>query len=170
MQVTLYELQTSANNVAKLSDEFEELSNKVSKTTEDMERLKEIAQQVNDEAGFSVVDMNADLETQQRQIAGYQTTLEFQAKAQTNEMADELTAGYQEYIGKNGDESQTSIDAFIAEMRKTDNEAFSATMRTLGQQNITGLDAATNAEVNNAILNMAANKAEDIMQEDGTLD
>ena len=170
MQVEVYNLQTSANTVKGLANEFDELSNKVIKSTEDVARLNEIVQQVNDEAGFEVITKSADIQTQQEQLHNYATVTQMQADAAINETADTLTEGYQDYIGKNGEESAANVQAFINDMREHDAETFNATMRTLGQANIEGIDSASNAEVQSAILNMAANNAEDIIQEDGTLD
>ena len=170
MQVEVYNLQTSANTVKGLANEFDELSNKVIKSAEDVARLNEIVQQVNDEAGFDVITENADPQTQQEQLRNYATVTQMQADAKINEMSDTLTEGYQDYIGKNGEESAENVQAFINDMREHDAETFNATMRTLGQANIEGIDSASNAEVQNAILNMAAKNAEDIIQEDGTLD
>lgn len=170
MQVEVYNLQTSANTVKGLVNEFDELSNKVIKSTEDIARLNEIVQQVNDEAGFEVITKSADIQTQQEQLRNYATVTQMQADAAINETADTLTEGYQDYIGKNGEENAANVQAFINDMREHDAETFNATMRTLGQANIEGIDSASNAEVQSAILNMAANNAEDIIQEDGTLD
>ena len=170
LQVEVYNLQTSANTVSSLADEFDELSNKVVKSAEDVARLNEIVQQVNDEAGFDVITENADPQTQQEQLRNYATVTQMQADTKINEMSDTLTEGYQDYIGKNGEESAENVQDFVNDMRKHDAETFNATMRTLGQANIEGIDSASNAEVQNAILNMAANNAEDIIQGDGTLD
>ena len=71
-QAELYNLNQSITTVRKLGDEFETLSSKIIKSAEGLERLNEIAQQVNDQAGYSVVDTTADVETQLLQIRGYE--------------------------------------------------------------------------------------------------
>lgn len=71
-QAELYNLNQSITTVRKLGDEFETLSSKIIKSAEDLERLNEIAQQVNDQAGYNVVDTTAEIETQLLQIRGYE--------------------------------------------------------------------------------------------------
>ena len=72
MQVEYYNLRQSAEKVDSLADSFDTLSRKINKSTEDLQELQSIAQQINDEAGKQVVDLDASLETQRKQVLAYQ--------------------------------------------------------------------------------------------------
>ena len=93
LQADLYNLNQARENVAKLGDEFDSLSNKIIKTEEELERLKEIGQQINDEAGREVVDLNASYDVQLNQIKGYEATLKAQTNLKTDEINDTLAEG-----------------------------------------------------------------------------
>ena len=71
LQVELYELQNTASNIESLADEFDELSSKIGKSNDELERMKEIAQEVNDAAGYAVVDTTQSAEMQSAQMRGY---------------------------------------------------------------------------------------------------
>ena len=97
LQADLYNLDTARQNVSKLGDEFETLSSKIIKSSEDLERLKEIATQINDEAGRIVVDVNADAETQLNQIRGYEEGLRREREKKVEQIDNTLAAGLVHY-------------------------------------------------------------------------
>lgn len=66
MQVEYYNLRQSAEKVDSLADSFDTLSRKINKSTEDLQELQSIAQQINDEAGKQIVDTTASIEAQRK--------------------------------------------------------------------------------------------------------
>ena len=115
IQSDLYNLNSGMQNVRKLGDEFETLSSKIIQSTEDLERLKEIAQQINDQAGRIVVDVNADTETQLNQIRGYQEIQKREYDSKVQEADTTFGKGFDKYASA-----------------KSANEAWSDTGENLG--------------------------------------
>jgi hypothetical protein len=66
MQVEYYNLRQSAEKVESLADSFDTLSRKINKSTEDLQELQSIAQQINDNAGKQIVDTTASIEAQRK--------------------------------------------------------------------------------------------------------
>ena len=97
IQSDLYNLNSGMQNVRKLGDEFETLSSKIIQSTEDLERLKEIAQQINDQAGRIVIDVNADAETQLSQIRGYQELQKREYDSKVQEADTTFGEGFDKY-------------------------------------------------------------------------
>ena len=93
LQADLYNLNSAKQNVSNLGDEFESLSNKIVKTTEDLERMAEVAQQINDTAGRTIVNVNADAETQLQQIRGYNLQQEAQIELKQEDINKKLGQG-----------------------------------------------------------------------------
>ena len=135
-QAQLYELNKSIKTVSSLADEFENLSNKIVKSTEDLERLEEIAKQVNDNAGKDIIDLNADYETQLAQIVGYQAELEAQKQKNIESQRNTLFSGYktQKAFGEKWG-FDTSAEAYLEKL----GSAGEAALRTLGNNLITQL-------------------------------
>lgn len=94
MQVEYYNLRQSAEKVDKLAESFDELSRKINKSTEDLEELQSIVQQINDEAGENVVDLDASISEQRKQVLAYNAKLQEQQKASKAAMAGNIGAGY----------------------------------------------------------------------------
>lgn len=94
LNAELYNINTSRENIRKLGDEFESLSSKVIKTTEDLERMKEIAQSINDEMGFDYISDADSEQTILNKIAGAETAKTVEAKVKTAEINDTLGEGY----------------------------------------------------------------------------
>lgn len=90
MQVELYELNNAASSVSSLADEFEELSNKIGKSNEELKRMDEIAQQVNDTAGYMVVDTSASAEEQVAQMRAYASVQTQKAQGTLGDMKDTI--------------------------------------------------------------------------------
>lgn len=106
IQADLYNLNTGITNVKKLGDEFETLSTKIIKSADDLERLNEIAKQVNDEAGRTVVDTNASVEEQLNQIRGYQIGQEKKYQEKLEEANTTFGSGFDKYArGKAGEKA-----------------------------------------------------------------
>ena len=76
LQIKIYELENTYSNLTKITDSFDELSNKIVKTSEDLDQLIELAQQYNDTAGLQIIDTNASYSTQQQQMHGYNSLQE----------------------------------------------------------------------------------------------
>lgn len=93
LQSELYNLNQSITTINKLSGEFDTLSSKVNKTAEDLERLNEIAQQVNDTLGYEAIDTNADYKIQALQIKGSSLGLENERKGMASKMTGQLFSG-----------------------------------------------------------------------------
>ena len=182
LQAELYNMNSAKENVTKLADEFDNLSNKIIKSNEELERMKEIAQQINDEAGREVVNLTADAETQARQIRAYNMTQEAEIKAQQNKINKELgqglhdvqhaNDGWQTAIGITGyllgpigwlaagvaNAALESADRDEENVKKyydslKNDEAFVNSLRTIGKAQLSGLDTAS-AATSDAILDM----------------
>lgn len=106
VQAELYNLNHGIETVKKLGDEFDTLSNKIIKSSDDLKRLAEIAKQINDEAGDTVVDTNADLTIQSAQIAGYQRRQEAKYQTKVSEANTTLGTGFKDAMS-----AQASNDA-----------------------------------------------------------
>ena len=91
ISVELYNAQQSANNIRKISTEFETLSSKVNKTNEELERMIELAQQANDEAGFTVVDLDASVDEQLEQLRAYEQLTQDQMALKSTEMENAMS-------------------------------------------------------------------------------
>ena len=101
MQVEYYNLRQSAEKVDSLADSFDTLSRKINKSTEDLQELQSIAQQINDEAGKQVVDLDASLETQRKQVLAYQLLQKNQLKAGKAAMSTNIGTGYADALKAN---------------------------------------------------------------------
>ena len=86
LQAGLYNLRNTKGTVSSLADEFTELSNKIIKSNEDLARMKEIINQINDLGGE--IDENADIETQMVQIAAFQVAQSFEEKSRIKQLQD----------------------------------------------------------------------------------
>ena len=142
LQADLYNLDSARQNVAKLGDEFESLSNKIVKTTEDLERMEEIAQQINDQAGRTVVDTSETAEKQLKQIRMYNIQQEAEIRSKRNEINETLGEGYDKSKNK---------DQYLNTM-KTDS-AFVNSIRSVGIGSLAGLDKAS-AQTKDTILDL----------------
>lgn len=184
LQVELYELQNTASNVESLADEFDELSSKIGKSNDELERMKEIAQEVNDAAGYTVVDITQSTEMQSAQMRGY---VQFQRDlAQGTVTAIEQQWAYnalssilkpdetfkntileiQDNINGNPLNDPDYIRAWVDYIQSSDQAAaFNADIRTIAQERITGLSVIDNTEVMDAVLNSAAQQADTIFIE-----
>ena len=94
LQAQIYNTNQAISTVSKLGDEFDTIPSKIIKTTDDLERMNEIAKEVNDTLGYTAVDTNADVETQRLQIRGAQTTLKSEKKKAVSEAASTLVGGF----------------------------------------------------------------------------
>ena len=128
-QSQFYELNKSISTVSKLGNEFDKLSNKIIKTTDDLDKLNEISQQINDEAGRAVVDTAADLETQQKQIASYVTSLELDKGKALKEQRETLANPFIKF--NNLFQGRLPIEAAKRYIEAL-GDAGKATLRTLG--------------------------------------
>ena len=158
LQADLYNLDTARQNVAKLGDEFETLSGKIIKSSEDLERLKEIATQINDEAGRIVVDVNADAETQLNQIRGYEEGLRREREKKVEQIDNTLAAGLAHYqwsqnflYGEDSQQSKEARENYIKTMQ-TD-PAFINSIRSVGMAKIDQM-ADVSTATSDAILDM----------------
>ena len=142
LQADLYNLDSARQNVSKLGDEFESLSNKIVKTTEDLERMEEIAQQINDQAGRIVVNTSLPTEEQLKQIRMYNIQQEAEIRSKRNKINKTLGKGYKKSKNKNQ----------YLETMKTDS-AFVNSIRSVGVGNLTGLDKAS-AQTKDTILDL----------------
>lgn len=93
MQVELYNLRSAASSVTNLADEFENLSQKIGKSNEDLERMKEIAQEVNDTAGYTVVDTSKSAEEQAAAMRAYAEVQEQKAQGTLDNMESTIQGG-----------------------------------------------------------------------------
>lgn len=100
LQAKIYNTNQAISTVSKLGDEFDTLSSKIIKTTDDLERMNEIAKEVNDTLGYTAVDTNADVETQRLQIRGAQATLKSEKKKTVSESASTLVSGFSDKAGE----------------------------------------------------------------------
>lgn len=162
MQAELYNMNKSIDTVSKLGDEFDSLNNKVIKTTEDLERLGEIAQQINDEAGYTVVDINADAESQAAQIKGYESMLKYQKTQKVGDIQSKIEAGYESQLKYEG----LSPEEYFNNL----GSAGEASLRTIATERLSYLSDLDNAT--QEIIKQAFVKAAPQMLEagDGKLD
>lgn len=100
LQAKIYNTNQAISTVSKLGDEFDTLSSKIIKTTDDLERMNEIAKEVNDTLGYTAVDTNADIETQRLQIRGAQATLKSEKKKAVSESTSTLVSGFSDKAGE----------------------------------------------------------------------
>ena len=189
MQVELYELNNAASSVSSLADEFEELSNKIGKSNDELERMNEIVQQVNDTAGYTVVDISATPEEQAAQMRAYSSVQKQKTQGTLADMKDIIH--YSAQWGMTESSFWTSLDqeqayniltnaykvgtwdnkeylnAYAEYMRNYD-ESFAASVRAIAEQEIEGLENIDNTELRNAILNASVDQFEHIFSiEDG---
>ena len=101
MQVEYYNLRQSAEKVESLAESFDTLSRKINKSTEDLQELQSIAQQINDDAGKQIVDTTASIEAQRKQILAYKATITAQQKASKTAMAANIGTGYSNALRAN---------------------------------------------------------------------
>lgn len=97
LQIEIYELSNTAKNLEQLADSFEDISNKVIKTEEDIQNLKETVQQFNDQAGMEIIDVNADYQTQLSQMRAYSSYQNKKIEDKYNELntqAGKTWSGY----------------------------------------------------------------------------
>lgn len=183
MQVELYELNNAANSVSSLADEFEELSNKIGKSNEELKRMNEIAQQVNDTAGYLVVDTSASPDEQAAQMRAYSSVQKQMAQGTVNDMKKTISESAQQTmtesdfwnslnqrqayniltntskVGKWDNEEY--LDAYAEYMRNYD-ESFAASIRAIAEEEIKGLENIDNTELRDAILNASVDQFENI--------
>lgn len=191
MQVELYELNNAASSVSSLADEFEELSNKIGKSNEELKRMDEIAQQVNDTAGYMVVDTSASAEEQAAQMRAYASVQTQKAQGTLNDMEGVIRGSaalsiidsdFQKSIGQeqlnniinSAKETGTLyskeyLDAYAEYMRDYD-ESFAASVRAIAEQEISGLDNIDNSELRDAILNASVDQFENIFSVENGFD
>ena len=108
LQVELYETNNTISNIESLADEFEELSNKIGKSNDELERMKEIIQQVNDIAGYPVVDISASPEEQAAQMRGHASVQKQEVQRTISDMKS--TIGYNAAITVADPNFQESLD------------------------------------------------------------
>lgn len=183
MQVELYELNNAASSVSSLADEFEELSNKIGKSNEELKRMDEIAQQVNDTAGYMVVDTSAGAEEQAVQMRAYASVQKQKAQDTISDMKDTIRysaewsmtdSGFWNSLDQarayniltNTDkvgtwDNEKYLDAYAEYMRNYD-ESFAASVRAIAEQEIEGLEKIDNTELRDAILNASVDRFENI--------
>lgn len=183
MQVELYELNNAANSVSSLADEFEKLSNKIGKSNEELKRMDEIAQQVNDTAGYLVVDTSASPEEQAAQMRAYSSVQKQKAQGTINGMKNTISSSAKQSFADSdfwnsldqeqfyniltsGNEtrklySKEYLDAYAEYMRNYD-ESFAASVRAIAEEEIAGLDNIDNSELRDAILNASVDQFENI--------
>ena len=152
LQADLYNLQQAQANVGKLGDEFENLSSKIIKTSEDLERMNEIARQINDEAGRNVVDTTLSYEDQLNQIRGYEIQLEREAANKRKEINETLGEGLtnaQTSWTKKGKKRQA---ANYMDTLQTD-PAFVNSIRAVAVGEIQGMNEVS-AEARDAVLDL----------------
>ena len=181
MQVELYELNNAANSVSSLADEFEELSNKIGKSNEELKRMNEIAQQVNDTAGYLVVDTSASPEEQAAQMRAYSSVQKQKAQGTINGMKNTISKNaatidpdvmaslsqeqhdnmVNSFITTGNWFNEVYLDAYAEYMRDYD-ESFAASIRAIAEQEIEGLENIDNTELRDAILNASVDQFENI--------
>ena len=175
LQADLYNLDTARQNVSKLGDEFDSLSSKVIKTSEDIERMNEIVQSVNDQAGREIVDVAADTATQLAQIKGYELSLERERAKKVEDINETLAEGYKDvaydtyYVqGTKYEEfDQEGHDAYMKAL-KTDS-SFVSSIRTIGKQSLPGLDDVSTG-TSDAILDMLVDNIDQAFDKDKGVD
>lgn len=159
LQADLYNLNSGINNVKALGNEFEELSNKIIKTEEDLSRLNEIATQINDDAGYEVVNTTLSEEEQLAQIRGYQQTQENKAAKQTAKINKELGQGLKD-VGS----SKRAREKYVQQM--TTGSAGRNAIRTLGMSYIDGIKE-VDSETKDALLNILTDQFDTVLTKSG---
>lgn len=167
LQADMYNLEQSRQSVNKLAAEFENLSDKIIKTDEDLQRMGEIAQQINDEAGRTIVDTAADYETQLNQIRGYEIQLEREQENKRQEINETLGDGLKDaQSGWTPGMRKKQKEAYM-EAVKTD-PAFINSIRTVAMGEISGMADASQA-ARDAVLDLLVDNIdkEGLFGEDG---
>lgn len=181
LQADLYNINHSRENVRKLGDEFDTLSSKVFKTNEELARMEEIAQQINDEAGYTVVNVSGSTETQMQQIRGYEARLKAQAQNAVTNLNREIGAGLTDAINSKNfltfawdmEGNRTSMAKSAEEVTKyytaqiKSNSAFTNAVRSIGA-NMAELQDVSSA-TSDAVLSILVDSttAEGIITEQG---
>ena len=170
LQAELYNLNAAKQNVAKLGDEFESLSNKIVKTNEDLERMNEIAQQINDEAGRTIVDTTADADTQLQQIRAYNIEQQAKIDSKNNEINETLGQGLTDAMNAawwGGESAQNAAKDKYYDVLKNDS-AFINSLRTVGMANLSGMQDVSAATSDTILDIMVSNvDSEEYFSEDG---
>ena len=187
MQTELYNLRSAASNVNNLADEFEELSKKIGKSNEELQRMSEIAQEANDIAGYTIVDTSKSAEEQAAAMRAYAEVQEQKALGTLNSMEDTiqfsasfgmLDTGFVNSLTKEQQEEMYGnvesisdllilstdkdyLDAYVEYMRDYD-ESFAASVRAIAEEEIEGLENIDNTELRDAILNASVDQFENI--------
>lgn len=154
LQADLYNLNQSITTVNKLGDEFETLSSKIIKTSEDLERMNEIAQQVNDTLGYQAVNLNADAATQALQIKGAEAQLRKEKDELIQESAKVLVNRY-DIVNQAKGYNKTEYIASLGEAGKN-------TIRNIAITQLDGL-AEQNAETQSIIQDIFLQQAATMM-------
>ena len=192
MQVELYNLRSAASSVTNLADEFENLSQKIGKSNEDLERMKEIAQEVNDTAGYTVVDTTKSAEEQAAAMRAYAEVQEQKAQGTLDDMESTIQSGvlistfdsdFRRSLSTEQRQQFSSdapgffdnvndkeyLDAYAEYMRDYD-ESFAASVRSIAEEEIEGLENIDNTELRDAILNASVDQFENIFTATGGFD
>lgn len=110
LQVSLYNIQQEQSNINKLGDEFESLAGKISLSNEELQRQKDIIAEINEDAGYEAVDVNANERKQLQQIRAAEQMKEYEKQYTINAMSNTVAEGYK--TAKSGDEA-ASISAIM---------------------------------------------------------
>lgn len=161
MQAEIYNINESITTVNKLGNEFDTLSSKIIKTTEDLERMNEIAQQVNDTLGYDAVDLDASITTQAQQIKGAETRLRKEKAEKVQESADTFASEYKANKRAKGYSKEAYVDAL--------GEAGQNTLRNIAINQLEGL-AEQSAETQAIIQDMFIENAHNMITDKGKFD
>ena len=93
LQVDLYNAQQEYQGIKKLSNEFKELANKISLTTDEAQRFKEIAEEINSSEGRTIIDTSLDRQAQLGQMRGYEYSKKQQQQTIVDNMQESIATG-----------------------------------------------------------------------------
>lgn len=111
LQVELYNVKQSAEKIDSLANSFDELSKKINKSTEDLEELKNLANQINEEAGQQIVDTSATVQEQRATVQAYNARVQMQLEQRQKSQAQAIGEGYSESL-KQRNKDKTAVKAW----------------------------------------------------------
>lgn len=169
LQVELYNLNQSKSKVAGLSNEFDDLSSKVIKSAEEVQRLKEITQEFNDEAGFELISDADDYETALAKMKGYEQVKDLQIQETIKDMNTTIAEGYTNFLNTRwGTEEQKSKDY---EKELATDSTMVAAVRSIASASLPGMEdvsQATKTLLTDMVVNSINEEGfEDVVTKDG---
>lgn len=160
LQAELYNIRNTTSTVENLRGEFEELSNKIVKSNEDLSRMKEIIQEINDVVGFNLIGENLTESEQVQLMLGFESFNEVEARNNIQKIRDSLDSNMADLIKHHSDNQKELNEGFDELFNSV---SIKNSIRTMGMEYIDGIEE-LDLNTRNALLGMLSNNRELILQ------